>query len=716
MELNYFQSLYTPHIIEKKELNSFFFDPSFPLYQSYEENYITNFNQINVEEWETYFDKKITKVQLEYWLYKSDLKQIDDQIFNIRDGKALPNTFNKNHNLNSLSSKEKTIPFLFYLGFALRNEKFSTKQIHSWEEEKVKYPEVNITSQIIGGIGLLNSEKNNFIKERYLFQLIRLYFYNNQFDEAIQIYEKNKSEFKTKNSIEQRILGYIAASYKKKGDYSQANLLYSRIFEKSPTLKKSAFLSFHIQNDKEWKKTISLAKTDSEKLALWYIYGVRFNGLQALKEIYSIQKDSEYLDSLLTREINKKEYDFIEWRENKKEDNKTFITELKELIQFTNKVAEERPTSFIWNISAAYLNFASKNFPKAESYLVKSEKESSKKKIYTAQYHLTHLFGKIISKQKIDNSLDQEILPDLEFIFSKNAESIKDFRYEYARVWVRSILAHKLAKQNEIEKSEMIKPKTTENHFSKIESTQKMISYLNSGKFSKLENFFLKRSSISPIEYIRHLGSQYLYKDDLDSALKTFKQIPKENLKMIQTDPFKIKNKDCLSCDILKKPIYNEISLVEKMIEIKKQISQNKNVPENYTLLGNVFYNLSYFGTSKFYTNQVHSFGVYSWLDTYSISYYKPNKKIHTELDINPAIRYYQLAIETTTDKEIKARNTFYSAKCELNEWYLNKPENSEQHYKIGSYLKSLKENYKDTNYYKEILGECGYFSKFVGK
>ena len=55
-------------------------------------------------------------------------------------------------------------------------------------------------------------------------------------------------------------------------------------------------------------------------------------------------------------------------------------------------------------------------------------------------------------------------------------------------------------------------------------------------------------------------------------------------------------------------------------------------------------------------------------------------------------------------------------AKCEQNEFFRTKPENYPGDFKAGKYFRLLQKDYSETNYYKEIINECGYFRTFLNK
>ena len=144
------------------------------------------------------------------------------------------------------------------------------------------------------------------------------------------------------------------------------------------------------------------------------------------------------------------------------------------------------------------------------------------------------------------------------------------------------------------------------------------------------------------------------------------------------------------------------------MVEMKnKALSNKSDAAQNYFLLANGFYNMSYFGNARvFYENSINPFYLYF--------YYSMDNTKAPENDNSLALKYYLLAKDHAVDKEFKAKCTFMAAKCEQNEWFLNKSKDSKDDFRSGKYFTILKNEYASTKYYAEIIKECGYFKTFA--
>ena len=87
---------------------------------------------------------------------------------------------------------------------------------------------------------------------------------------------------------------------------------------------------------------------------------------------------------------------------------------------------------------------------------------------------------------------------------------------------------------------------------------------------------------------------------------------------------------------------------------------------------------------------------------------------------------YYQKALAFAKTSEQKAKCHYMIAKCERNEYYNNyyiqgnvkmSPwPSSEINFIAWEGFKTLKSKYSKTQYYQEVIKECGYFKTYVSQ
>jgi len=704
-------SMFAPEIIEKQSNEPFFRSSYSPFYGTgaYYENYNQAFNETNVSEWNTYFEKQVSNEKLNFWLYKASLKDIDAMIFKIKGKKELKDSLLP-FSLADVKPSTKANSFLYYLGFAKRNEEFAVKNIYNWygEEEK-KEPTIEITSQIEGGQKFLSNAKDDFMKERYLFQLIRLNYFSANYDNTIRLYNDNKSTFKTGNSIQWRCMGYAAAAYNKQKNYSQANYFYSLIYAGCEQQKQSAYLSFHPQDDKDWNACLALAKNTKEKTVLWQLFGLYFDPHKAIDEIYKLDQKSEQLDLLLVRLVNIEEERFSNsiFRTTKVTDGNQYKAN-KASLDIINKIASENKTSnpTLWNLAAAYINYASRDFKAGANYLAQAEKGKDKSDLIRAQFHIIKLFGNLYAAGEINEKTEKLILPDVKILFDTKTMNIKSARTLFAQNWVRSTLSYLYAQKGDYEKAEMVYSGSVKNYFSDIPNIRAMIAYYEKPKHSELEDFFIPIASTGKINYLELLGIRYTQVDKLDSAILSFKQV--KSPETLLGNPFTIHINDCHDCDhaVAQKTKYTRLSFAEKMLEMKnKAVSKPDEAAQNYFLIANGYYNITYFGNARLFYDNPIDFRYY---------YYSNSNEGTKENDCALALKYYLLARDKSSDKEFKAKCTFMAAKCEQNLWFQTRKYEDGVDFKSGDYYKELVKTYSTTKYFNEIVKECGYFRTFA--
>ena len=151
---------------------------------------------------------------------------------------------------------------------------------------------------------------------------------------------------------------------------------------------------------------------------------------------------------------------------------------------------------------------------------------------------------------------------------------------------------------------------------------------------------------------------------------------------------------------------------------MQDKLAQKEDVYTNSLLLGNAFYNISHFGNGRtFYEISIVGYGSspYSFRDSM--------KKMITNCDVSKG--YYQKALLAATTNEQKAKCVYLISKCERNEYYNNKYNNVTNWWSIEddkinfiawNGFKTLKKDYSDTQYYQDVIAECGYFNTYINQ
>ena len=154
-------------------------------------------------------------------------------------------------------------------------------------------------------------------------------------------------------------------------------------------------------------------------------------------------------------------------------------------------------------------------------------------------------------------------------------------------------------------------------------------------------------------------------------------------------------------------------TVVKKLLQLHTEIKANPNDANAHYLLGNAFYNMSWFGNSPML-----------------VRYYRSS---HTwkqgEIDLSKAKQHYQAALDNSNNKELKAKILYGLAKIEFAEKYMqaDKKGNGFNQYSFeklerkasidklkaedfGQYFHRLSQ-FKDTNYYRDVIQQCNIYN-----
>jgi hypothetical protein len=667
------------------------------------------YTEQNLKDWEVYFGKKVSREELRLWLYETEL--VDLEKLSSQPIARVNNSLTEN--------------FWNYLLFAKANEAFTyTPNVEVWELG-LKNPSQNqLDSQIKKGEKLFQSSKDKFLRERYIFQIVRLYFFQSEYQQAIDFYNKHSKEFGSTQYMKWRTLGYVAGSQFHLKNYSEANYLYAKMYLSAPIQQLVALTSFHPQNESDWQKSLDLAKAKEEKLVLWYLFGLKFDRVYALENIQKIDPSSNYMNHLLSIAIREVSYPSFERDYNQNTDAKKKINQMKDkyLLSVVKNIADSdfRKKDFAWKIASAYLNYIAFDFAAGDTYLKEAEK-LQKSKLQIKQFHLTSVLGKILRIEKLDSKNELDLLEHLTYLYSDDSEVGRDERLVFPKDWIRGVIGELLAERGDRFFSEWVRPGIQPKFYTKIENIQGLADLLQSNKLSDFEKIMKKASIHSPSELFLLLGSRYAMEDQLEKAAEIFAKLPKEYYKqkslVFQNQPFQteIFDRYLLSYEQNAKQYYNHASFLEALLNKKlKAESSPDNQAALYHELGNAFYNMSYFGTSGFSANAIYGIRTYpgwGYLDV------NRDPTEFPELRMENAKKYYLLAREKSQDPEFRAKMTFLASKTEHANWLLL-PDSERQgrDFQPGVFFKELKDSYSQTKYYSEILKECTYFQKYAGK
>lgn len=706
-------------------------------YDYFYNGYITpirHFNSQNSDEWFEFFQKKIQRKDIDSILYSYSTEIIDSLIFRLRDSSyPLSNRLAKNAIL-SFPNNKLSISFLFYMGFAKRCEPFVTySDDYTYNERTHEFMQVSdprndtvaIYKLITGGKTLLRNSIDPFISSRYFFQITRLYFHDREYQKCIDYY----NHVPTKNlqtSMKYRMLGYVAGSYFKLKKYGYANFLYSKIFEEYKPMKGVVLSSFKPQEETDWSECLGYAKTKREKITIWVMLGIKEHPFRAMKEIYRLDPKSDYLELLLTRAVNISEDLFLtvpEYYWNDEDGYHDFKDSAVDtnLVSFIISVAKKGNTNkpYIWNLAAAYLLSAEKKYDQAKHFYSKAKVLVYSNEYLLTQIHKLEFVSKISQVSKIDKKFEEQILADiLSYKKLRNGDYPDKANYinsEGVYFWTLRVLYEKYINNGDFVKAECLYQKNSEQFYENSSLHQQMLQFMEKKDKTKYEKFILSIYPITKTDIYDWDAVQLFYVGKYKEVISMYEACPGSGDKLLYADPFSIHINDCHDCDFkdTSQIKISKLTFVKKIISLINSLNKNPKITaEKYFTLANAFYNTTYFGNSRvFYQTAVKRYDDY--IDVNATDTAKTTIPI---TNCSLAEKYYMLAFDNSTNSEFKAKCLFMAAKCEQNDFYVKRPLDYVGNFHAGKYFHQLEKDFSRTEYYQEIIKECGYFRKYVSK
>lgn len=705
-------SAYTPEAFVDSAYSPFFYSDMFYYEIGHDVQHIYRFNDEVVADWKAYLKRPAADTELRFFLLTASPGMVDSVIANA--AKSLPGNVGNMYLVKEKSSK-KVAAFFRFLHYAKANENYAAPFHYYWDYQEETAPLKLDEEQLKNRAAMeleMKKAKENFIAQRYFFQVVRAYFFAGEFDQCISFYETNKSRF-PENALSVRALSYVAGAYYKQKNYAQANYLFSRVYDAGVKFKTLAHYSFHPQEEADWKQTLALSKNADEKVTLWHLLGIYFDEEKAIREIYTLQPKSDKLDLLLARLINKQEIESntesTEYGGGNYAPGKDSLS--KNALKLVSEIADAGNTSkpFMWQLSAGYLHFINQDFNKAADYYQKAQQTMPASNLPQAQLRLLVLMNHIAGMNKMDKKNEDFLLKDLVWLQSVSDGSIPHFRFANAYDWIKSRIAGLYARQHDALRSEFFVHRDT------FYENPTMVSNVKALLLAPKSDFDQYCISIYPysVQQINEFQAiVFSYENKLDDAITRMEEAGEAKDFELYGNPFNGAIQDCHDCDHAapQKVKYSKLSFLKKLKEMKANVLAGTDVYNNSVLLGNAFYNMSYYGNARcFYESRIISS---SYITPYFDALLSGNRM---------AKEYYRKALPAAQNEEQKAKLTYLILKCDRNEFYnkISKDELSYSH----PYLEILPAidyasllPYKKTKFYADVIEECGYFRSYLGQ
>jgi hypothetical protein len=661
-----------------------------------------------------------------------------------------------------------------YLVFAQEAEASVPHKANYWEEEPAR-DSLKILDLIIKADEGFKNAPNDFLKERYLFQKIKLSGEAGQYDKLIDDFAADSRIIKRKSFISDWSKSRVAGATMALGDTANAVFMFSQIFNDCPSRRFQADLSVRRLNSKFFAEALELAIRPEEKanvLALQAIQPLQ-DGLSLLEKIYDINPKHQLLELVFSREINKNEMAFFAdknstvygnfdnyYDENYKIDqakvdaqHKKGETYLEKLMSFSEKLSadEKVENSHFWSLCTVYFYYLQNENVKARELvnsmaIYLSEKFQGnlvlKKQLEFLTFELMDKTPSDETEQKMlntvatftdikeyrDNNLLLKMSETLANYYTNKKEekksgwfwSCSDDKAGGQGNAVKAFLAHSIAAGSDYGTGYQIG--TSHNALIDTCSSEflvKLIGFTQSKDLNINDKKLVELSKLKPDYLNLALARRQVLESEFAEASETLKLVSAQILTDNGFDEnFSSEAKDLNFGKNVSKD--SPVNFVKKLAILNAQTKEKSATAADWYEYGKALYNLSYYGQAWILTQRGKSTSDLEYNDDIKTDYYL------TET----ARKAFEKALALNPEKELAAKICYAGAMCERNQYlvkyYSEKPEDYNQE---GAYLAKMKKNelpkyrtfftklwknYQDTQYQKMVLKECETYANFV--
>jgi hypothetical protein len=309
-------------LLRNKELKNLIYN--YPYYNNYN---CTPGNEKNIAEWQQRYPQVKQDSFFHQFIYRASFRKVDSVLIAIKTKEKNPLAKNL---FAHLLYKRKDIKALEYLVFAKKCEPFVVSAEYGWEdgdEPRTAFNEPDkVEDSMTLGLQKIKETKDKFLRQRYVFQVVRLAYRTNESEKAIQYFDKF-ADHKNKTYMYYRALihkGFALQSLKKD---SEANKIFAQIFNSSPELRCFAYRSFTenfydnyyysdnrrteeenkkiTQGNADWEKSISSTKDKDILQMLCVMRAATLFDLQpaVLSAAYKADADLSILEMLAIKQL-----------------------------------------------------------------------------------------------------------------------------------------------------------------------------------------------------------------------------------------------------------------------------------------------------------------------------------------------------------------------------------------------------------------------------
>lgn len=314
----------------------------------------------NANSWVNFLEQAYRREDILAFIYRAEAKHVakDKELLALQKKR-----------LKTLSAPQKESQFVDCIQFALKVEQFlDNYQSDPWDDEPIRIKISDFTPLINEAAAQMKASQDLFIKERYAFQLLKLYRYSKQYNPFILTFKKYFDGRATMLSY--WAMEHYAGVLSTSGKTARANYYFAKVYVNCPAKRSSSYLSMKLSTAADFEQTLALCASKEEQMALHYIHAMQTKtlALNDLKTITSHLGNHEYARVVMSHEINKLERILLNRAQSEADlayqsehmnalkllQNQVGVY-LKDLIQLNQSLLSQDDNAAFWHLSLAYL-------------------------------------------------------------------------------------------------------------------------------------------------------------------------------------------------------------------------------------------------------------------------------------------------------------------------------------------------------------------------
>jgi hypothetical protein len=739
----------------------------------YEEKEPVTTSDATAAEWTGYANNSFSKKEAIEFVTKYERKHLANLYYHLEKNQPLqlPDSI-RNNGMTNWFMKSKDLEALGYLMYAKQVEPNVLGDWSAWEpiaRDKDKMAKLQKN-----GVQLHNVAKNEFIKLRYAYQVVRLAHYAGRYEEAITSYDQLVKPNTTKSILQDMSLSLKAGALSRTGQKNDAAYIFSQLFSKNEVMRVSNYMSFDWSvkrfDQKNRENILAICKNDQERANVLGLFalGSDQNELKTLQSIQKLSPSSPLLEILLVREMNKLEENYFtpETEAKKKEPlaisqyyvderdqaSKDWKAAVPAFAAFCQQTANQKSTSNkgLFAVAAAHALLINKDYADARKQLDEAKKLNLSSSLQD-QWAMTNLLLTINSQPGIDKNFEEQLFPTLQWL-QKKAEGSNEYALFYRRIF-SDILAPRYQQLNNADQVKYLLCVGTAEWIQKTyvkegwgfwlssvsmlrddlssAQIQQLFTLLNNSKLNSLEKFMVSHNTFGKDDVNDITGTAYLREFKFAEAEKWFAKIPSSYYSQepyttyLAANPFADLIEDTHAPTPQDTKKYTKLTFTQKMMQLERDLAKASDPEKKAQLhyeLAKGMYHMSYWGNSWLLTQYGWGGGATLPSDESNL---KPGEKEF--YGVFAARDHYQQAYTLSKDPNFKARSLFMVAKCEQKQipgpvWGKNtsyddyeKAKAAQQKKMMSSpHFTTLAKQYSNTAFFKEAVNTCSYLQDFV--